>query len=86
MHTGGVLRIQRMLAALLALLGASPASAVDERPIAEPRHPRLTCYAGYLKREAPHGLEGVRAAIRGTSHSRYARYTASQLRLLTLAR
>jgi hypothetical protein len=48
---------------LLAALGATSASA-DERPIAEPRLPPLTCYAGYLEREAPHGLEGVRAAIR----------------------
>lgn len=53
-----------MLGALLALLSTRPASAIDERPIAEPRHPSLTCYAGYLKREAPYGLEGVRAAIR----------------------
>ncbi|HYO56511.1 HEAT repeat domain-containing protein [Archangium sp.] len=52
------------LAALLATLGTTSASAVDERPIAEPRLPRLTCYSGYLKLEAPHGLEGVRAAIR----------------------
>ncbi|AKI99565.1 hypothetical protein ATI61_109239 [Archangium gephyra] len=51
------------LGALLAALGTTSASAVDERPIAEPRLPRLTCYAGYLKREALHGLEGVRAAI-----------------------
>lgn len=57
------MRIHRKLAALLTVLGASSASAVDERPIAEPRHPSLTCYAGYLKREAPYGLEGVRAAI-----------------------
>lgn len=54
----------RGLAALLATLAAPSASAVDERPLAEPRLPRLTCYAGYLKLEAPHGLEGVRAAIR----------------------
>lgn len=52
------------LGALLATLGTPSASAMDERPIAEPRFPRLTCYAGYLKRESPHGLEGVRAAIR----------------------
>jgi HEAT repeat protein len=58
-----MLRIQRMLAVLLVLLGARPASAVDERPLSEPRHPSLTCYAGYLQRETPHGLEGVRAAI-----------------------
>jgi len=51
------------LAALLTVLGATSASAVDERPIAEPRLPSLTCYAGYLKREAPHGLAGVHAAI-----------------------
>ncbi len=53
----------RLAAALLATLGATPASAVDERPISEPRLPQLTCYAGYLQREAPHGLEGVRAAV-----------------------
>ncbi|WPB76511.1 HEAT repeat domain-containing protein [Archangium violaceum] len=52
------------LGALLATLGTTPAPAVDERPISGPRLPRLTCYAGYLKLEAPHGLEGVRAAIR----------------------
>lgn len=52
-----------MLAALLALLGARPALAVDERPLAAPRPPPLTCSADYLKREAPYGLEGVRAAI-----------------------
>ncbi len=52
------------LAALLAVLGASGAQAVDERPLPESRLPRYTCYAGYLQREALHGLEGVRAAIR----------------------
>jgi hypothetical protein len=51
------------LGALLVTLGTTSASAVDERPIAEPRLPRLTCYAGYLKLESLHGLEGVRAAI-----------------------
>ncbi|OJT18917.1 hypothetical protein BO221_39650 [Archangium sp. Cb G35] len=49
---------------MLATLGTTPAPAVDERPISGPRLPPLTCYAGYLKLEAPHGLEGVRAAIR----------------------
>jgi hypothetical protein len=53
----------RLVATLLASLGAASASARDERPLAEPRLPQLTCYAGYLQREAPHGLEGVRAAI-----------------------
>ncbi|HZI03004.1 MAG TPA: hypothetical protein VEZ71_03220 [Archangium sp.] len=52
------------LGALLTTLVALPASAADERPIAGPRLPPLTCYAGYLKLEAPHGLEGVRAALR----------------------
>ncbi|MFY0563136.1 HEAT repeat domain-containing protein [Archangium lansingense] len=52
------------LGALLATLGTTSAFAVDERPIAGPRLPRLTCYAGYLKLEALLGLEGVRAAIR----------------------
>lgn len=52
------------LGALLTTLGTLPASAADERPIAGPRLPPLTCYAGYLKLEAPHGLEGVRAALR----------------------
>jgi hypothetical protein len=52
------------LGALLATLGTTSASAVNERPLAEPRLARLTCYAGYLKLEALHGLEGVRAAIR----------------------
>jgi hypothetical protein len=52
------------LGALLATLGTTSASAVDERPLAESRLPRLTCYAGYLKLESLHGLEGVRAAIR----------------------
>ncbi len=56
-------RCWRLVPALLAALGATSASAVDERPIAEPRLPQLTCYAGYLKLEAPHGLAGVRAAI-----------------------
>ncbi|WP_239470175.1 hypothetical protein [Archangium violaceum] len=54
----------RLAAALLATLGATAAFAVDERPIAEPRLARLTCHPGYLKREAPYGLEGVHAAIR----------------------
>ncbi|WP_375769936.1 HEAT repeat domain-containing protein [Archangium gephyra] len=52
------------LGALLVTLGTTSAPARDERPIAEPRLPRLTCYAGYLELESPHGLEGVRAAIR----------------------
>ncbi len=49
--------------ALLAALGATTASAVDERPLKEPRIPQLTCYAGYLQLEGLHGLAGVRAAI-----------------------
>lgn len=53
--------------ALLATLGATSASAVDERPLPEPRLPRHTCYSGYLKLEALHGLAGVRAAIRQAS-------------------
>jgi hypothetical protein len=36
-----------------------PGSAWAQRP-----EPGISCYAGYLQREAPHGLEGVRAAIR----------------------
>jgi hypothetical protein len=52
-----------LAAALGVALGASPAAAVDERPIPGPRLPQLTCYAGYLQREAPHGLGGVRAAV-----------------------
>lgn len=55
------------LGALLATLGTTSASAVDERPIPGRRLPQLTCYAGYLKLEALHGLDGVRAAIRQAS-------------------
>src|SRR5688572_4669807 len=57
------MRMNNLAVAVLVALGAPPASAVDERPIAGPRLPQRTCYAGYLQREAPHGLEGVRAAV-----------------------
>ncbi|HEX5746780.1 MAG TPA: hypothetical protein VFZ09_11075, partial [Archangium sp.] len=52
------------LGALLATLGTTSAAAANEQPLPEPRLARLTCYAGYLKLESLHGLEGVRAAIR----------------------
>lgn len=54
---------RRWLAALLAALGASSASAQQEAPLPEPRLLQLTCYSGYLQLEALHGMEGVRAAI-----------------------
>ncbi len=48
-----------LAAAGLVLL--APADSRAQRPLPEPR---ISCYAGYLPREAPHGLEGVRAAVR----------------------
>ncbi len=48
------------LAAAGLFLG-TPGDAWAQRPLPEPR---ISCYAGYLAREAPHGLEGVRAAVR----------------------
>lgn len=52
------------LTALLATLATTSAPATEEQPLPEQRLAPLTCYSGYLRFEALHGLEGIRAAVR----------------------